>query len=85
MSGVLILHEILHETNRRKEVGVVLKLDFEKVYDKVNWDFMYYYLQKIGFCQKWLSWMHAIVEGGTIRVKVNNQIGKYVKSFKVVR
>jgi hypothetical protein len=38
MSGVLILHEILHETNRRKEVGVVLKLDFEKVYDKVNWD-----------------------------------------------
>lgn len=36
MSGIMCLHEILHETKRRKEVGVILKLDFEKAYDKVN-------------------------------------------------
>ena len=36
MSGIMCLHEILHETKRRKEVGVILKLDFEKTYDKVN-------------------------------------------------
>lgn len=36
MNGVLTLHEVLHETKRRNEVGVVLKLDFEKAYDKVN-------------------------------------------------
>ena len=33
MNGVLTLHEVLHETKRRNEVGVVLKLDFEKAYD----------------------------------------------------
>ena len=36
MLGIMCLHEILHETKRRNEVGVVLKLDFEKTYDKVN-------------------------------------------------
>jgi hypothetical protein len=30
MSGVMVLHEILHETKLRKQVGVILKLDFEK-------------------------------------------------------
>lgn len=38
--GLLTLHEIFHETKRRGDVGVVLKLDFEKAYDKVNWDFL---------------------------------------------
>lgn len=36
MSGIFCLHEILHETKRRKEIGVILKLDFEKAYDKVK-------------------------------------------------
>jgi hypothetical protein len=36
MSGVLALHEILHETKIRKECGVIFKIDFEKAYDKVN-------------------------------------------------
>ena len=36
MNGVLALHEILHETKKGKVVGVVLTLDFEKAYDKVN-------------------------------------------------
>lgn len=36
MSGILTLHEILHETKVKKEVGIILKLDFEKAYDKVN-------------------------------------------------
>jgi hypothetical protein len=29
-SNILAQHEILHETKRRKKVGLVLKLDFEK-------------------------------------------------------
>jgi len=34
--GIMCLHEILHETKRRNEIRVILKLDFEKAYDKVN-------------------------------------------------
>ena len=35
MNGIMALHEIFHETKKNNEVGIVLKLDFEKAYDKV--------------------------------------------------
>ena len=37
--GVVVLHEVLHELQRKKEQGIVLKLGFEKAYDKVRWSF----------------------------------------------
>ena len=36
MDGVVSLNEILHEVKKKKHSGVVLKIDFEKTYDKVN-------------------------------------------------
>ena len=49
MNGIMILHEILHETKRKKQLGIVLKLDFEKAYDKVNWSFLFQCLSARGF------------------------------------
>ena len=85
MSGILCLHEILHETKRRKEVGIILKLDFEKEYDKVNWKLLFECMEKRGFSQKWINWIKQVVTGGTISVKLNNTIGPYIKSYKGVR
>jgi mannosylglycoprotein endo-beta-mannosidase len=39
LEGVVTLHETIHELKRKKQKGVILKLDFEKAYDKVNWSF----------------------------------------------
>lgn len=36
VSGTMILHEVLHKTKFKKQIGIVLKLDFEKAYDKVK-------------------------------------------------
>jgi hypothetical protein len=36
MEGVLMLHETIHELHRKKMKDVILKLDSEKAYDKVN-------------------------------------------------
>jgi hypothetical protein len=34
--GVVVLHELLHELRRSKRSGLILKIDFEKAYDKVR-------------------------------------------------
>jgi hypothetical protein len=39
LEGVGVLHEVLNELKRTKAQGIVLKLDFEKAYDKVQWSF----------------------------------------------
>jgi hypothetical protein len=41
LEGVVILHEILHDLRTTKTKGVVVKLDFEKAYDKVHWNFLF--------------------------------------------
>ena len=38
MDGIRSLHEILQDTTAKKENGLVLKLDFEKAYDKNKLD-----------------------------------------------
>lgn len=38
LESVVAAHEIIYEVHRNKESGVILKLDYEKAYDRVNWD-----------------------------------------------
>jgi hypothetical protein len=34
VEGVVILHETIYELHRKKQSGLMLKLDFEKTYDE---------------------------------------------------
>jgi Reverse transcriptase (RNA-dependent DNA polymerase) len=40
LDNVLTVSEIIHSTKHNKTHGVFLKVDFEKAYDMVNWDFI---------------------------------------------
>ncbi|WVZ64243.1 hypothetical protein U9M48_013795 [Paspalum notatum var. saurae] len=39
MEGAVILHET-HELHVKKQSGVIFKIDFEKAYDNIRWDFL---------------------------------------------
>jgi hypothetical protein len=49
LEGFVVLHETIHELHRRKLDGVLLKIDFEKAYDKVKWDFFTIGYENEGF------------------------------------
>ena len=53
MTGVMALHEVMHETKRKRKSGLILKLDFEKAYDKGCWGFLFDTLEMRGFNKKW--------------------------------
>jgi hypothetical protein len=40
MEGFVMLHEIIHELHRKMMNELILELNFEKAYDKVNCDFL---------------------------------------------
>ena len=64
---------------------MVLKLDFEKAYDKVKWNFLFQSLIDRGFNDKWIGGFKNVGRGGALNVKVNDTIGKNFESFKGVR
>lgn len=52
LDNVVLSHEILHSCRQSKEQGVVIKLDLEKAYDKVNWSFLLEVMRTRGFDQQ---------------------------------
>jgi hypothetical protein len=85
MEGTVILHETLHELHRKKLNGVILKLDFEKTYDKVNWGFIQQTLRMKGFSEKWCQWSNQFVTKSNVAIKVNEDIGRYFQTKKGLR
>jgi Reverse transcriptase (RNA-dependent DNA polymerase) len=39
LDNVLAAHEIIHFAKTTKQQGIILKIDFEKAYDRVSWFF----------------------------------------------
>ena len=54
LDGVVILQEVLHDLKSSKKEGIILKLDFEKAYDRVSWNFLEEVLLKKGFSFTWV-------------------------------
>ena len=85
MYVVLDSHEVLHETKIKRKAGLVLKLDFKNAYDKVDWAFLFTSIKQKGFNEIWCGWIQQVISGGTVSVKLNNQIGPNFVSHKDVR
>jgi hypothetical protein len=85
LEGVIILHETIHELHQTKQSRVILKLDFEKAYDKVRWSFLLQTLWMKGFSSKWISWIKTFISGGSVAVNVNDDVGHYFQTKKGLR
>ena len=64
---------------------MVLKIDFEKAYDKVKWPFLQQTLRMKGFSAEWCAMVHSFVSGGSVAIKVNDDVGHYFQTKKGLR
>jgi hypothetical protein len=85
LEGVVILHEMIHELHRKKQNGVILKIDFEKAYDKIKWHFLFQTLRMKGFSTKWISWIKSFVIGGSVAINVNEDVEHFFQTRKGLR
>jgi hypothetical protein len=56
---------------KRNRECLILKVDFEKAYDSVDWSFLEYMLRRLGFHAKWIAWMKSCVFGGSMLILIN--------------
>ncbi|KAK1685189.1 hypothetical protein QYE76_046037 [Lolium multiflorum] len=85
LEGPLALIEIVHELRSKKLGGILLKLDFEKAYDRVNWEFLAELLRCKGFEEAYIHRVLQLVSGGQTSISINGVIGPYLRNKKGVR
>ena len=69
----------------KKLNGVILKIYFEKAYDKVKWSFLQQTLRMKGFSETWHTLINNFVFGGSVAIKVNYDVGRYFQTKKGFR
>jgi hypothetical protein len=79
LESVVVAHEIVHSLHKSGDPGMILKLDYEKAYDRVSWNFLFDMLTSRGFSENWVNWMKAIVKCGSVGVNLNGEESSYFK------
>lgn len=85
LESVVVAHEIVHSIHKSNEPGVVLKLDYEKAYVRVELDFVFEILESRGFGSKWISWVKSLVLGGSVAVTINGEDSNFFKTSRGLR
>ena len=67
----LIANEVIHEAKSRNKPCLVFKADFEKAYNLVSWEFLLYMLRRMGFCEKWISWIEGCLKSASVSILIN--------------
>jgi hypothetical protein len=65
--------------------GVIFKIDFEKAYEKIKWSFLQQYLRMKGFPPYWCEWISRFIQGESVGIRVNDDIGQYFQILKGLR
>lgn len=81
--NILLTQEIMKGYNRKNgPKRVALKIDIQKAYDTMNWEFLRKILLEFGFHIKMVEWIMQCVTTTTFTINVN---GERIGYFKVAR
>nr|CAN64368.1 hypothetical protein VITISV_040345 [Vitis vinifera] len=85
LDASLIANEVVDYWQKRKEKGLVCKLDIEKAYDSINWSFLMKVLKKMGFGSRWMEWMWWCFSTAKFSVLTNEVPEGFFSSSKGLR
>ena len=85
MDASLLANEVIDTLLKRKEKGVLCKLDIEKAYDQINWNCIFKVLQKMGFGATWVDWIKRCITATSFSVMINGSPEGFFKNTRGLR
>ena len=85
IDAVLIANELIDFGVKSGKSGVVCKLDIEKAYNHVNWDFLLYVMKRMGFWEKWIRWICHCISSTSFAVLVNGSPTEFFSASRGFR
>nr|GFB17936.1 RNA-directed DNA polymerase, eukaryota, reverse transcriptase zinc-binding domain protein [Tanacetum cinerariifolium] len=71
LDGLFILDEILHWCKRNNKKAMFFKVDFDKAYDSVRWDYLLEVLEVFGFGRMWCNWIRGTLISAKASILIN--------------
>ncbi|XP_024990648.1 uncharacterized protein LOC112524938 [Cynara cardunculus var. scolymus] len=71
LDGFLISNEIVNHAKKKKIKMFLFKVDFEKAYDSVNWNFLFHTMKQMGFGEKWINWIRVCLKSASTSILIN--------------
>ena len=84
-SNLHILRDVLDHIDRTNETGILISLDQEKAFDRVNRTFLLNLLSRFGFGPSFCFWINTLYNGANMRIIVNEWLSGTVLLSRGVR
>lgn len=85
LDNVATAEELIFSMNMRRLPEYILKVDFAKAFDLVDWEFLLELLKDRGFGVKWLAWIENILSSTKANVLVNGSPNGYIRYNRGLR
>ncbi|KAL8128488.1 hypothetical protein V2J09_017643 [Rumex salicifolius] len=74
--NIVLVQELVHSMNRKtgRKGWFIMKLDLEKAYDRLRWDFIEDTLRDTGIPDCWVQWIMECVSSPSMRVLWNGEL-----------
>ncbi|WOL19714.1 hypothetical protein Cni_G28516 [Canna indica] len=85
--SILLVNEIVHKTNKSKAKFpvIIIKIDLEKAYDRVDWRVVVKIMKLMGYLEKVIRWISNCMEGISYCYKINGVNSRHFESKKGLR
>ncbi|GKE79138.1 RNA-directed DNA polymerase, eukaryota, reverse transcriptase zinc-binding domain protein, partial [Tanacetum coccineum] len=84
--NILIAQELLKGYNRKNGAKrCAMKIDIQKVYDTVNWEFLENALRLVGFHETMIRWIMTCISSASFSICVNGEVCGFFKGERGLR
>ena len=85
LDGISIIQETIHSALKNKDACMLLKLDIQKAYDKVDWRFLCKTLEAFGFSKQWINIIFQCISTPKISILINGTLEGFFNISRGIR